>query len=235
MSNHWFMVAALIVCAACVEPDPLLSADEQEAGIELVDTFDRRTSLGGWTIAGPGNDTLQSSGGNPGRYLRDPLLEAPAPYVRTTGASAFTGNFRIGQVESLGVDLIVHSWGVPPGPGRTIHLVLWNDPGTPSNNLDDVAVFGDTGVAIPLPGTGWRTAAIAMPAAVTNIPAGWSAYRAGGLVTGADASVVWNEVITSVTQTAWSYGPPLSAGLFSTIDSGVDNARITRGAGAVVP
>jgi hypothetical protein len=222
-----------LVLAGCVEDeagDDLEEVDVSEHEIEtkqVVDTFSRGANRGGWVIGGSGGDVIETSGGNPGAYLHDANQDAPAPSVHTTGSSVFTGDYTAAGVTELSVSLIVEAWGLPPPASTHVHLVLTNDRGTPSA-LDDAAVWVDSGGVIPPTGGGWRNYVVSVPSDSTSLPAGWTAYDSGFIVTGAAANDVWNEVVGSVTRVGWSHGAPLSPNLFSFIDSGLDNAAIRR-------
>jgi hypothetical protein len=222
-----------LVLASCVEDeagDDLEEVDvsEQElATKQVVDTFSKGANRGGWVIGGSGGDVIQTSGGNPGAYLRDANQSAPAPAVHTTGSSVFTGDYTAAGVTELSVNLIVNAWALPPPASAHVHLVLTNDRGTASA-LDDVAVWVDSGGIIPPTGGGWRSYVVPVPSDSATLPAGWTAYDSGVIVTGAAGNDVWGEVIGAVTRVSWSHGAPLSANLFGFIDSGLDNAAIRR-------
>ena len=108
-----------------------------------------------------------------------------------------------------------------------MHLVLTNFQGT-SSSLDDMAVWTNTGQAVPTAGEGWVHYDVEVPSSSAGLPKGWVAYEAGAIVSGAAADTVWATVIEQVDKTGWSWGAPLTPNLYSYIDSGMDNAAITR-------
>lgn len=235
MKSHPIPFAVMLVLSGCAMPAGEAEASRVESalGVLHVDAFTRGVSAGGWTISGPSGDAIAEGGGNPGAYLRDASLVAPAPTAQTTGSSVFTGDYRAPRVESLSIDLIVHAWALPPVDRRNVHLVLWSDPGTPRDASDDVAVWTDSGDPIPRTPGAWESYAVTVPSRATSLPPGWTAYRPGTVVAGAEADAIWSRVMRGVSRVAWSWGPPLSANAVSAIDSGIDNAAITRGGDAL--
>jgi hypothetical protein len=216
---------ALIGCA--LENAGSQAAIGEAAGtIRFAETYERETNVGGWTIGGSSFDHIVRPGGNPGAYLRDDLLEAPSPSSGTHGSSVFTGSYPRAGVRSVGIDLVLFEWQFPPPP-RNVHAVLRNDRGTTSA-LDDLMVWADSGDPIPAADGVWNSYEVAIASTSTTLPAGWTAYDSGRIVTGAAANTVWRSVIGNVTQLSWSWGPPLGANLIGHIDSGIDNPSIVR-------
>ncbi len=189
------------------------------AGQRLTETFSRGSNQGGWSY-GLSNQVIETSGGNPGAYLHEPVIDAPAPMVRTTlGGSFFTGDYRGKRVESFGVDLIVFSSQFFTSPPLT--LILANDNGTPNDPSDDCWVYlvGPTVVA---PGQGWRHYEYAIPSQSATLPAGWATWNACSTP---DAS--WNNVIGDVSYVLLMYGEP---GFFYPVgpwNTGIDNPSVT--------
>ena len=189
-----FLVAA--ACAAIAD-----ASTTQES-------FDNGSNVGGWTYGPP--SVFETTGGNPGAYLHQPLVDTFAPELRTTGSSAFTGSFRDRNVESLGVDLITLSTQF--SFQRELSLILVS--GT------RVIYFLGTSF-VPQPGTGWKSFDFAIDSQSTTMPPGW-AVLSGGTPDG-----TWNAVMNNVTQVRFFYGDPTFFFIFDQWNVGADNARIT--------
>ena len=190
------------------------------AGQTQTETFSGGSNQGGWTYDLP-NQVIETSGGNPGAYLHEPLIDSPEPRPHTAlgGSSFFTGDYRAGRVEAFGVDVIVHSAQFFTSPPLT--LLLANDNGTPFDTSDDCVVYlvGPTLVA---PGQGWRSYAYAIPSQSPTMPPGWRTLDACGT-----RDATWNHVITDVSYVILMYGEP---GFFYPVgpwNTGLDNPRIT--------
>jgi hypothetical protein len=196
------------------------SSSSVSAGQTFVETFTGGSNQGGWTY-GPANETIESSGGNPGAYLHEPLVDtyAPQPHTALGTTSVFTGDYRAHRVESFGVDLIVISAQFFTNPPLT--LMLGNDNGTPLDTSDDCVVYL-VGANVAAPGAGWTSYTFAIPSQSTTLPSGWQTYNACSTP---DAS--WNNVITNVSYVKLLYGDPTFFYPVGPWNTGIDNPRIT--------
>ena len=191
------------------------------------DNFEGNHNTAGWTISG--NSNIDSTGGNPGYWLHNPLADTFAPIVRTGGvASAFLGDYRAMGVTSIAFDaqLINRDWGDPVG--FQMSLLLRDTKGTPGNpSDDDYAYF--VGPDVPLIGQGWVHYDFTIPSDDTSaVPAGWSGGWSGDLEN-FRPGVDWNDVITSVDRVEIVWLHPAFFAIFAQWDSGMDNIAITTG------
>jgi len=189
-------------------------------GQTVAETFTGGSNQGGWTF-GPANQVIETSGGNPGAYLHEPLIDTfgPAPHTALGGSSFFTGDYRARRVESFGIDVIVFSAQFFTSPPLT--LLLANDNGTPSDTSDDCFVYF-VGPTVAAPGHGWVSYEFPIPSQSTTLPPGWATWNACSTP---DAS--WNNVIGHVSYVLVTYGQP---GFFYPVgpwNTGIDNPRIT--------
>jgi len=176
-----------------------------------VETFDGGTNAGGWGYASIFN-VIETSGGNPGAYLRNTLTDTFAPMVFTApGANPFHGNWRAMGVDGFGVDLFTHSTQFPFQ--REVTLMLSNG---------DCTVYWLGTELVPQPGAGWGSFDFVVDSASTTMPAGWTPF---GSCT--DPDTAWNTVMTGVTEVLVFYGDPTFFYIFDQWDVGMDNARIT--------
>ncbi|APR80810.1 Hypothetical protein A7982_06157 [Minicystis rosea] len=226
-------LGSLLAISGCAGDPDFVEAPEREAlsgggaiVLRTTDTFSR-ASIGGWSIAGTAGDQVLTTGGHPSAYLRDSTLQAPAPFLGSNGASAFTGNYASSGSVSLGVDLILFTWTFHPGNGAHVHVALKRTFGT-TDTSDDREIWCDTGASVPPANGTWQSYQIALQANATSIPSGCTAYKPGYVVTGAEADQIWTTVMGQVDQVGWSWGYPLSANFFGLIDSGADNVWIER-------
>ena len=190
------------------------------AGQTRTETFSGGSNRGGWTY-GLANEVIETSGGNPGAYLHEPVIDTPEPMPHTAlgGSSFFTGDYRASRVQGFGVDLIVFSAQFFTSPPLT--LLLGNDNGTPFDTSDDCLVYF-VGPTVAAPGQGWVSYDFAIPSSSPTMPPGWRTLNACST---RDAS--WNHVITNVSYVLLMYGEP---GFFYPVgpwNTGIDNPRIT--------
>jgi hypothetical protein len=189
------------LAASLLLATPALAFGETKA------TFDGN-NLGGWTYGPP--SVLEAIEGNPGGWLHQPLVDTFAPQVRTTEAGfAFGGDYRARNVTSLGVDLITISTQFPAL--RECTLMLSNGPQT---------VYWLGTEFVPQPGTGWKSFDFAIDAQSTTMPPGWITQDVG------EPNVIWNAVITNVTEVRYFYGDPTFFFIFDQWNVGIDNARV---------
>jgi hypothetical protein len=208
-----------LVCACGIA---LLVGASVHAGNTIVETFDGGSNLGGWTYGSP-NGFIDPAGGNPGAYFHDPFVDTFAPQPHTTQPSIFTGDYRAGEVTSVGIDLITHSVDFSAGD-RPLSVLLVSDNSTPADFDDDWAAYMIGPANIPLPGEGWMSYDFIIPSQSQTLPAGW-----GTLQFGPDSPVNpdWNDVITNVTELRFFYGDPTFFFIFQGWNVGFDNVRMT--------
>jgi len=181
--------------------------------------FTGGSNQGAWTFGA--GDQIVATGGNPGHYLRTQVLDTFAPQPRTGAgvSSVFTGDWRVRDVTSTGIDLITHSTQF--NFQREVTLILDQDAGTPGDASDDSSVYFISSGFVPQPGAGWASFDIAIAADSPTIPAGWQVLQGVGT-----ADQVWNAVITNVSRVRWFYGDPTFFFIFDIWQIGIDNARI---------
>src|SRR3954452_18035607 len=80
-----------------------LMSSATSRGATYVDTFTGGANSAGWTFNSFNPDTIQPSGGNPGEWLRNDLLDTFAPILTNnpTIDSNFNGNLRAKGVTSI--------------------------------------------------------------------------------------------------------------------------------------
>lgn len=187
-----FGLAASVLVAASVQ------------GQVASDDFDSGTNSGGWTYGPP--EAILPTGGNPGGWLHQPNVDTFAPQLRTSGSSAFTGDWRAQGVSTFSFDLITVSTQFPFAREATLMLTSGS-----------TVVYRLGTEMVPQPGTGWKSFSIAVPSESTTLPAGWT------LQGGGDGNAAWNTVIANVTEVRIFYGDPTFFFIFDQWDIGVDN------------
>lgn len=180
----------------------LVAASAQ--GQLAADDFESVPSVGGWTYGPP--HTIEASGGNPGGWLHQSNVDTFAPQLRTTGSSAFLGDWRAQGVSSFAFDLITVSTQFPALREATVMLASGS-----------TVVYRLGTDEVPQPGTGWKSFDVAVPSASTSLPAGWT------LQGGGDGDAAWNAVMDSVTEVRIFYGNPDFFFIFDQWNVGADN------------
>ncbi len=186
----------------------LLASAALAGGGTVVETFVGGVNNAGWSYGPP--STFPTSGGNPDDYLRT-LVDTFAPQLRSSGPSAFTGNYRTKNVTSVGVDLNTFSLNFPAAREATLMLTREN-----------CSVFFLGTEMVPQPGTGWVSFDYSFDPHSPTMPSGWATF---GTCTDPDAA--WNFVMTGVTQVNFFYGNPDFFYIFDQWTVGADNMRIT--------
>lgn len=190
----------------------------------ITDTFEGGHNTGGWSISG--NSTIDPVGGNPGSWLHNSLADVPFPVVRSNGASAFVGDFRLLGVTLISFDaqLVDRDFGNPVG--FPMSLLLRDTKGTPGDPTDDDYAYF-VGPRVPQIGQGWIHYDFAIPSdETTPVPAGWSGGWAGDLEN-FRPGVDWNDVITNVDRVEVWWLHPAFFAIFAQWDCGMDNIAIT--------
>jgi hypothetical protein len=210
------LAAALVVLAAA-----------PASANTFIETFTGGSNVGGWLYGGP-NETIETTGGNPGAFYHSPTIDTFAPQPRTSGPdSAFTGDFRTRNITAIGIDIITIAVAFSAA-GRPLTLMLVSDAGTPGDQSDDWAAYFIGPVNVPVPGDGWRSFSFAVPAQSPTLPPGWQTIALGPNAPAPD----WNDVITDVDQVRFFYGDPQNVFIFQMWNVGLDKATIV---GDVVP
>ncbi|MCH8805900.1 MAG: hypothetical protein IH986_07410 [Planctomycetes bacterium] len=194
------------------------------AQITTTETFEQGTNPAGWTF-GTGNERIEPNGGNPGRYLHDPVIDTFAPRPRTGFGtpSVFVGDYRTRQVTRVGIDLITHRVDFSAA-GRPLSVILISDNGTPNDFLDDWGAYHIGPRNVPLVGEGWLSYSFDIPAQAPTLPVGWNIILFGP---NSPPNPDWNDVITDVAQLQYFYGDPTRFFIFQVWNLGLDNASIT--------
>jgi hypothetical protein len=186
------------------------------------ETFENGSNPSAWTW-GFGN-SLPTSGGNPGGYLRTDGLDTFAPQPRPTAPTTpFVGDYRDAGVTCIGVDLITFAVDFS-ADGRPLTLMLIHDNDTPGDPFDDTAAYFMHAQNVPLVGQGWMSYDFDVPADQTTLPAGWVLLNLGD--SGAPAIHSWDQVIQHVSRMQFFYGNPEFFFIFQQWSLGLDNARI---------
>jgi hypothetical protein len=192
----------------------------------FTDTFENGVNAGGWRIGGP-DERFESTGGNPGWYLRSSGLDTAIVHTVSNDQipSPFMGNYRARNVTRAGIDAIVHHVDFSAAE-RPMTIMLWNNRGTPGNIFDDIGVYL-VGPNIPTPGEGWRHFEFTIPSQSAGLPGGWIATEFGS--SGMSDDQIWNTVIQDVSYILWYWHDPEYFAIFQMWDVGVDNISITEG------
>ena len=183
--------------------------------------FNFASNSSGWTFGGP-SESIPSTGGNPGYYLRSSGLDTTVPLLRCGTGSIFTGNYRLNHVSSAFVDINIFSTDFNIGP-FPLTVMLYSDNGTPADPNDDWAVF-KLGDAIPTPGSGWKHFAFDIPIDSAVLPSDWGYIQLGP---NAPAAADWNAVIIGVTRLEFSLGDPTLFYIFQMWTVGADNIGLS--------
>jgi len=223
--------AAIVLRGAVLAAAGLLigavAATPARAATTTVDTFTGGANSAGWTFGSLNADTIEPTGGNPGAWLHNDLLDTFAPILRNTPTmpSDFTGNLRAKGVTSIGADARTDHADFGAG-GRQFSLLLRDTKGTPDDpEDDDYAYF--VGATVPQVGQGWVSYDFNVPSQSTDpVPAGWHGGWAGD---GENfrPGVNWNDVITHVDSVEFWWLNPAFFAIFQQWDVGADNVRVT--------
>jgi hypothetical protein len=216
---HGFVAAAALATSA-IAIAPARAAT-------FVDTFTGGANSAGWNFGSFNADVIESSGGNPGAWLHNNLLDTFAPILSNdpTINSNFNGNLRAKGVSSIGVDARTDHADFGAG-GRNFSLLLRDTKGTPNDaDDDDYAYF--VGPEVPQVGQGWVSYDFPVPSQSTAaLPPGWTGGYSGDpehFRPGVD----WNNVITHADSIEFWWLNPAFFAIFQQWDVGVDNVRVT--------
>ena len=199
-----------------------------------VEDFDGATNEGGWQY-NVGTTQIAATGGNPNGWLQSAALNQTQFYPRaitTMPSTVFHGDYRARGITQLTCDAKVdeNTFGV----SLQITLLLRNDGGTPLDLTDDCLIWKFYGSA-PSAGSGWTSYVLDFDAQSMTAPSGWQLGHLGPGITNCstDADVVWNNVITNVTDVEIWFGTPttLVLGLTQTLRVGLDNIGISTDTG----
>ncbi|MFZ5980869.1 MAG: hypothetical protein ACOYVF_09590 [Candidatus Zixiibacteriota bacterium] len=210
-----------------------------EAG-SFVETFDNYSNEGGWSYATTSGYVIEQTGGNPDWYLHDTLVVSFAPHPETSLGmeSIFTGNYKLRNVVSLGIDLRSFDYDGDIS-GRYLTLFLMNDNGTPYDVADDwgAYIIGPDKVpskyvpmlaaAETLNAPGWVSYDFVIPSQSKRLPSGWKNWSnsmAGG---SKPATGNWQTLMQDVSYVRFYYGDPTMYYILDTYDLGMDNPRIS--------
>ena len=187
--------------------------------------FEGGTNRAAWSFIA-GFDRIQTSGGNPGAWLRQPSFDTFAPILSNDPGqpSPFQGDFRAAGVARISLDARTDATTFGNPTGFEMSLLLRDTKGTAIPDDDDYAYF--VGPQVPQPGEGWVHYDFAIPSSSTAaVPTGWFGGWAGD-PENFRPGVDWNDVITSVDVVeVWWLDPRLFA-IFRNWDVGVDNVAI---------
>ncbi len=184
-----------------------------------VEDFTGGSNEGGWTWNIP-CESIVTSGGNPGSYLRQTCIDTYAPQPATTDpGSVFCGDWQARGVSHFGVDLLTVSTQFPFE--RELFLMLF------SGSRAAYLGHGDPD-GVPQTSVGWSSLDFVIDSQSTTLPEGWAIWNG----TGNDDSD-WNAIISSVDKVVLHYGDPTWFYVYDIWVTGLDNPRITEGMGSV--
>ncbi len=187
-----------------------LASPARAGGPTTLDTFTGGVNLGNWLFID--YPQYHDAGGNPDAYISG-ALSMKIPQLSCGGPSVFTGDYRLRNVTTVGMDVSTEFSAQAVSRPFTIMLSGLNC---------SVFVVGP-GLA-PAPGEGWRSFDLSFDPQSTTLPAGWQATGTCG-----DADAIWNTVIQDVRSVAFFWGDPLAYDSYAHNDwvLGADNARLT--------
>jgi hypothetical protein len=222
--NRWRHGSAASLAAAAIIG---LSSVSTARAATFVDTFEGNANSAGWSFGSQNADVIEPTGGNPGAWLHNDLLDTFAPILTSSFGvdSNFVGNLRAKGVTSIGTDARTDHADFGAG-GRNFSILLRNTHGTPDDfDDDDYAYF--VGPTVPQVGEGWKSYDFAIPSQDTSaVPAGWH----GGSAEDPEnfrPGITWNDVITHVDRVEFWWLNPAFFAIFQQWDVGVDNVRVT--------
>ncbi len=191
----------------------------------LVDFEDGENPYG-FTLGIPQAETIETEGGNPGRWLRNAVLSTFVPrlYIDPVPDSPFTGDYVERNVRSISIDAQTVSAGNTVA-GRPFSLRLIRHNGEPNNpEAHDYVYF--PGDLVPQPGEGWRSYDFPIPSDFEGeLPEGWSGGYAGDLEH-LPPGVVWQDILREVDAVELMWGHPAFFYILQDFDLGVDNVQI---------
>ena len=196
---------------------------ERVAVQTFLEDFEDGDNPYGLTLGIPQAETIESSGGNPGRWLRNNVLDTFIPRL-TARVPPFSGDFVARGARSIRLDAqtLAASFGVP---GRPFTLVLTTYNGQPNNPNAYDYVYTSDGLA-PQVGQGWRSYAYPIPSRFSGeLPAGWTGGYSGD-PENLRPGVVWQDILSDVDEVAVWWGSPAFFYIGQQFDLGVDNVRI---------
>lgn len=188
----------------------------------FTDTFEDGSNAGGWHFI-QGGDTIEQSGGNPGRYLHQSQYDTFAPQAKAI-QGPFVGDYRAMGVTQIGVDAITFHRDFGDPVGFEFSLLLRDTQGTDDVDDDDYTYF--VGPEVPLPGQGWKEYLFDVPANANDLPAGWK----GGWVGDSEnfrPGITWADVMGSVDRVEFWWINPTYFAFLANWDVGIDNASIS--------
>ena len=199
------------------------AAVERVAVQTFLEDFEDGDNPYGLTLGIPQAETIEPSGGNPGRWLRNDVLDTFIPRL-TARVPPFSGDFVARGARSIRLDAqtLAASFGVP---GRPFTLVLTTFNGQPNNPNAYDYVYTSGGLA-PQVGQGWSSYAYPIPSRFSGeLPAGWTGGYAGD-PENLRPGVVWQDILSDVDEVAVWWGSPAFFYIGQQFDLGVDNVRI---------
>ncbi len=188
----------------------------------LVD-FEDGANPYGLTLGIPEAETIETTGGNPGRWLRNDVLDTAIPALYIT-EPPFTGDYVAQHVRSITLD--AQTVSAPSGVGgRPFSLRLIRHNGEPDNvEAHDYVYF--TGDLVPQPGAGWSSYTYPIPSDFGGeLPEGWTGGYYGDLEN-LPPGVVWQDILREVDEVQVMWGHPAFFYLLQPFDIGVDNVQI---------
>lgn len=188
----------------------------------VLEDFEDGENEYGLTLGIPQIETIEPSGGNPGRWLRNNGLStfAPALYLLD---EPFTGDYVERGVSAISVDAQTLDVSITV-EGRPFSLQLTRFNGEPDNpEVHDYVYF--LGELVPQPGEGWQSYTFEIPSDFEGeLPEGWM----GGYYGDPESlppGVVWQDILREVDLVEVMWGHPAMFYILQDFDIGVDNLR----------
>jgi hypothetical protein len=195
----------------------------------FIDTFEGGANQAGWSFI-QGADVLESSGGNPGWWLHQPVYDTFAPILNSAwgNATPFAGDYRAANVTRIRFDAQTIHLDFGDGSGFEMVLLLRNTHGTPNDfDDDDFAYF--VGPNIPLVGQGWVHYDFDIPSQSNDpVPPGWHGGWSGDCEN-FRPGVTWANVMSNVDRVEFWWLNPCFFAIFQQWNVGADNVAIEYG------
>jgi hypothetical protein len=173
-----------------------------------------------------GGDTIETTGGNPGRWLHQEFYDTFGPSLETFPgiSTAFHGDYRANGVSRISLDARVDYTDFG-SDGFELTLILRNTNGTPFDIADDDYAY-HVGPFVPPEGQGWFHYDFDVPSQSNDdVPAGWKGawledcenFRPG---------VTWPDLMSNIDQVEFWFIDPCLFAIFQRWDVGADNISI---------
>jgi hypothetical protein len=206
-----------------------LGAGSASIAAVYTEDFEGGTNEAGWSFI-PGGDILESTGGNPGWWLHQPLYDTFAPILKSAwvNPTPFAGDYRASNVSRISFDAQTLGLDFGDGTGFNMALLLRDTNGTPANFDDDDYAY-TIGPNVPVVGQGWVRYDFAIPSQSNDaVPAGWLGGWPGDCAS-FRPGVTWPSFITNIDRVEMWWIDPCLFAILQIWDVGADNIEIEYG------